>query len=351
MDYSFQELEKKEWDKLERSHTGSHFFQSVQRVTKRQQMGYQNYIIGVKQGDKIVAGGVLMGRNGEFWMAYGPLIDWKNNELIDFFLKQTLNYSHEKGFIKIEIFPNLLLSTRDSKGNILSKFDQSYVMDQFLSNGFEYQGETIDYQMKAGRWSFIKDLTSIENIDQLRASYRKTLRARLRKTTGQVEFARLTREELPILIGLIDSSDNRNGVTGRELEYYQMMYDAFGEEAKFMVARTVNDKTPIAGAIFIEHGNEIVSYLSGMDRKYQDLNGRAWLQDFIMNECLGNETKRINFFWIRGDFSKNSLLEFKSGFGGFVEEYIGGFEKVIRPNAYLYRRLTRKFKYLINKYF
>jgi len=43
-------------------------------------------------------------------------------------------------------------------------------------------------------------------------------------------------------------------------------------------------------------------------------------------------------------------LEFKSGFGGEIEEYIGGFEMVLRPATLLRRKILRKIKHLIKKF-
>lgn len=349
MKYTFGEIGAESWDKFERAHTDSQFLQGVQRMNKRATMGYQNYIIGAKQGNKIVCGGVLLGRNGEFWMPYGPLIDWDNTELVRYFLDQIVDFSREKGFLKLEVFPRVLLSIRDNKGTVLDSWDQSSLKRQFSAAGFKYQGETVNYQMKAGRWAFVKDISEIKTVDQLRASYRKTLRARLRQTEDRVRISTLKRSELPTLIGLIDDSDERNGVAGRELNYYQMMYDAFGPDVQFMVARKSDDDTPVAGAIFIHHGHEISSYLSGMNRHYRHLNGRAWLQDYVMTKYLNTEGTRVNFFWIEGRFEHNHLLEFKSGFGGIVEEYVGGFEKVLKPLSYKSRLVARKGKRVAKK--
>jgi lipid II:glycine glycyltransferase (peptidoglycan interpeptide bridge formation enzyme) len=203
--------------------------------------------------------------------------------------------------------------------------------------------------MKAGRWAFTKDLSGIKTVDELRATYRKTLRARLRQTDGRVEIQKLGRAELGKLVGLIDESDSRNGVNGRELDYYQAMHDSLGKNIEFLIAVKSDDKTPIAGAIFIYNGSEVASYLSGMDRRYRNLNGRAWLQDYVMIRCLKKDITRVNFFWVEGKFQNNSLLEFKSGFGGVVEEYIGGFEKVLQPTQYFGRRVVRKSKKLAKR--
>jgi alanine adding enzyme len=342
--WTFGELPESEWDEFETSAPNAHFFQSIQRIHMRAKMGYQSYIVGIRESGKIVAGGVLLGRNGEFWMAYGPLIDWSDQKLVRFFLHKMINFSREKKMTRIEIFPDVLLSLRDNKGQILRELDQTRLMQIFAEAGFKYKGKTINYEMKAGRWSFTKDLSDIKNVDELRATYRKTLRARLRQTEGQVKIQKLKRNELDKLVGLIDESDARNGISGRELDYYQTMFDAFGHKVEFLIAVKNDDQTPVAGAIFIYYGKEVASYLSGMDRRYRNLNGRAWLQDFVMQKCLKKGIARVNFFWVEGRFTDNRLLEFKSGFGGVVEEYIGGFDKVLQPVKYSLLRVARQVK-------
>jgi alanine adding enzyme len=347
--WTFAELSEPEWDKFERSHDGAHFFQGLQRLKKRGGMGYQNHIVGVRDGKKIVAGGVLLGRRGEFWLAYGPLIDWDNRRLVEFFLRGLTTFAREQKMLKVEIFPNILLSLRNNRGEVLEKWNRGELLKTFTDAGYNYQGETVGYQMKAGRWAFTKSLSGIKTVEELRKTYRKTLRARLRQTDGQVEIQKLQRGSLGKLVGLIDESDARNSVMGRELDYYQKMFDAFGRDAEFLIAVSRDDQTPIAGAIFIYHGTEVASYLSGMNRRYAHLNGRAWLQDYVMQKCLKKGISRVNFFWVEGRFKDNSLLEFKSGFGGVVEEYVGGFEKVLRPVGYFVKRVVRKIRALKNK--
>jgi lipid II:glycine glycyltransferase (peptidoglycan interpeptide bridge formation enzyme) len=253
--------------------------------------------------------------------------------------------------IRVEVFPDLLLSRRTAKGEVLEKYIRYDIFTLFNKAGLKYEGETTRYQMKAGRWAFVKNLKDIRTVEELRMTYRKTLRQRLKKVEGKLEAEELKRKDLGVLVDLIDASDAKNGVKGRDLDYYEKMFDAFGEKAKFVVARKMDDGAPVAGAIFIYNGREVVSYLSGMNREYRDLSGRAWLQDYIMGRIVegqdkaadGSRIERVNFFWIEGDFSgKNGLLEFKSGFGGEAEEYIGGFEMVLRPAAWFLTRIKRR---------
>ena len=61
----------------------------------------------------------------------------------------------------------------------------------------------------------------------------------------------------------------------------------------------------------------------------------TYLQDWLLEDCLERGVKRANFYGIDGDFSENNkLLEFKSGFGVDIEEYIGGFRLILQPGKY-----------------
>jgi lipid II:glycine glycyltransferase (peptidoglycan interpeptide bridge formation enzyme) len=354
--YEFREVGEGEWAEFAAAwkpvegEAEVSFFQTVERKRKREKMGYTNYILGVYEGEKLAGGGILLGRGGEFWMAYGPVLDYSNKRLVEFFLKELAGFAREKKMMRVEVFPNLLMTRRTAKGETTSKYVRYDIFTEFSGAGFKYEGETIKYQMKAGRWAFVKDLTGIFAVEDLRATYRKTLRQRLKKVEGKLVAEELPREKLSILVDLIDTSDAHNGVKGRDLEYYEKMFDAFGGKAKFVVARKADDGTPVAGAIFVYNGREVVSYLSGVNREYRELSGRAWLQDYIMGKIIGTGITRVNFFWVEGDFSgKNGLLEFKSGFGGEVEEYIGGFEMVLRPVAWFLVRARRKLSKIFRK--
>jgi hypothetical protein len=87
--YEFREVTEAEWEgflagwKPADGEAEPSFFQTTERVRKRREMGYGSYFLGVFDRGRLVGGGVLMGRGGEFWMAYGPLIDFSNKPLAE----------------------------------------------------------------------------------------------------------------------------------------------------------------------------------------------------------------------------------------------------------------------------
>ncbi len=341
--WSFGEIGRDEWDAFENASAQANLLQAAARDRVREKMGYETWILGVKdENGQILAGALILVRGGVAWAAYGPILDWSDRELAQFYLSGLEKFAEKQGWLALELYPYEKLRQRSSKGEILEEYACSDIIELLKGRGFSYDGETTAYDMKANRWMFVKNLTGIENVEDLRRTYRKTLRARLRKTEGKLSARVLSREDLGEMEGLIDASDARHGVKGRDLDYYKYIYDSFGEDVEFVVADVAGTQDAAAGALFIWHGEELISFLSGMRWEYRDLGGRAWLQDYMMQRCLEKDIRRVNFYWVEGKFEKNSLLEFKSGFGGEIEEYLGKFTKILRPGQYRLRMLRGK---------
>ena len=99
-----------------------------------------------------------------------------------------------------------------------------------------------------------------------------------------------------------------------------------------------------------DHPNEVVTFVSGTVQRFKQLNGMTFLQDWTLNNTIERGYKRINFYGLRGDFSKeNHLLEFKSGFGVVIEEYVGGFNLILDPKRYRAREMRENVKNLARK--
>ena len=116
------------------------------------------------------------------------------------------------------------------------------------------------------------------------------------------------KSEIPLLAEAVDQSNHKNGVVSRYLSYYEWMWDAWGDQTRFIVARRREDKAVVAGRILIYHPNEVVSFISGTTQRFKKLNGMTYLQDWLLENCLKRGVKRANFYGIDGDFSRANLL-------------------------------------------
>ena len=107
------------------------------------------------------------------------------------------------------------------------------------------------------------------------------------------------------------------------------------------------EKIPAAAALFIWHPRECVYLFSGSNQKYAKFYAATAIQHHVMLECLERGCNRYNFYGINGVFddpkdSGRGLLEFKQGFGGYVEELMGSFTLPVKPIVYKAKVLARK---------
>ena len=340
----FVELTDEEFKKFERKQPCGNFFQSSERAELRRKMGWNVYLLGVKEKSKVLAGCLLMERDRDALVQLGPIMDYADLKLVKFWVKSLLEFTKQHGFISIEVFPPVVISHREVDGTVKSSFDAKAIEKIFAEAGFTYMGRTVELENKANRWMAVKDLRGFKNMDEVRASYKKNVRNKLRKISPELEVYELSdKAEIPMLVEAVEQSNSKNGVTSRYRTYYEWIWDAWGEDTRFVVARRKEDKAVVAGRILIYHPNEVVSFISGTTQKYKKLNGMTYLQDWLLDDCLKKGVMRANFYGIAGDFSSdNKLLEFKSGFGVDIEEYLGGYRMILNPKKYRLNQTKKK---------
>lgn len=107
------------------------------------------------------------------------------------------------------------------------------------------------------------------------------------------------------------------------------------------------ERVPAAASLFVWHKRECVYLFSGSDQRYALFCAATAIQHSIMLECIKRGIGRYNFYGIDGVFGdKNDpgygLLEFKQGFGGYVEQMMGEFTYILKPLAYSAKQLVHK---------
>ena len=337
----FVELSEAEFREFEQKQKCGNFFQSVERKNLRKVMGWDVHLFGLKNDDKIKAAGLVMIKNGTARLALGPILDYSKLNLLLDFMKCLVEFCRDEDLIEIEAYPPVLMSVRDVHGEKIAEYDVSKVKHVFEDLGFKYKGETVAVENVANRWMCVKDLSEFHNQDELRATYKKNVRNKLRKVSPLLEIDELKdKSQLPDFYVAITESDKKNGVVSRKLDYWEDVWDVFGDKVHFVVVRKKETGEPVCARVHFDHPNEVVTFVSGTVQRFKQLNGMTFLQDWTLNNTIERGYKRINFYGLSGDFSKNNhLLEFKSGFGVVIEEYVGGFNLILDPKRYKRRQM------------
>jgi lipid II:glycine glycyltransferase (peptidoglycan interpeptide bridge formation enzyme) len=331
----FKEISKEEFAKFRKNISGGGFYQRAERAQVRSRMGWTIYFLAACEDEKILAAGLVMVKKGAALLQMGPLMKKNDAKVLRFFIESLRDFAKEKKCTTLEIYPSLLLSKRAIDGTTIEAFDQNETMKTFEELGFKYKGRTVEVDPKVIRWMTVKDLSEFKDLAAVQASYKKNVRNKLRKITPLLKIHALKeKSELGEWIRPLNDSNRKNGVEGwgRGVDYYEDIWDAFGDQVSFMEVRTKEGDELVSSRMVFNFDDETETFSSGTIQALRQFNGMTFMQDWQIDQCLKAGQKRINFYGIAGDFSKdNHLLEFKSGFGVIVEEYIGGFEIVLNP--------------------
>lgn len=111
-------------------------------------------------------------------------------------------------------------------------------------------------------------------------------------------------------------------------------------------------KVHMASSMFIIYPNEVLYLYSGSFDEYMKYNPQYLIQWEIIKYTINNNIPKYNFYGIDGNFNKDNnemygIYEFKRGFGGNVEEFIGEFDLIINKPLYvLYKFAFKCYKIL-----
>lgn len=356
----FTVLTPEEFTTFERKHPLGNFYQSVARARLREKMGWETYLLGVKEVKKVLAAALLIERGGRALIQMGPILDYSEDsdifpgspakipktsrKSLDFFLRNLKAFAKEQGFIQIEVFPPLLLSLRELDGSKTKEWNRQEIFETFKKYGFKHEGFTVKIENKANRWMFSKDLTGMKTLRDAELSMNSSTRKKLHKTSRELDVKVLTKKsQLKEWLTALKESDKRNGVHTRNVEYFENLWDAFGKDAIFVEARRKDNGELASSEVDILHPNEMVAFVAGTIEKNKHYNGSVAIKGFNIEKCLELGQTRLNLYGMEGDFTPdNPLLHFKSGLKGISEEYIGGFRLILNRRKLLLNKIKNR---------
>lgn len=330
------------------------FMQTPEIARYRERNGWTPYYFGVEDGGKLKAAAMLVAKptflgKSTFYSPGGPLLDLEDTALADFFFKHLKKYLKSHNGYILQIDPYYELIQRDRDGAIVKG---GFNHQKALQN-LQYLGFLPLSHPSQPQYLFALDIKK-RSPEELFASFKQNTRNLISRTERSgVKVRELEREELPIFKQITESTSSRRHFTDRSLSYYQQMYDLFHkkDEVKFLVAEigSNSQKTPIAVAMFMLYGSEVIYLFSGSDEKYmKEYNAQYAIQWHMIKYAAEHGFKRYNFYGIQGlpDPSKKDygIYRFKKGFGGEVIELIGSFELPINLPFYFFHRLLSRFK-------
>lgn len=409
---NFITLKPAEFTKFAEKSPYKSFLQTTEIAKLREKNGWIAYYFGVEENGKIRAAAMAVAKptflgKSLYSIPGGPLMDYEDTQLVDFFFKNLKKYAKSHNGYLLHIEPYYEIIERDKDGKIVENgFNHQKTIKNLKNIGF------ISVKPENPQYLFVLDLNNLK-ANELFASFKQNTRNLINRTARKgVKVRELNREELEKFKTITESTSERRHFTDKTLDYYETMYDLFTkkDQVKFVVAeipkatesgseaeviadsegirsipisesgvaagttsstghkdsaraarsvpegRAVSAATPaqpIAAAMFMTYGNEVIYLFSGSDEAYmKEYNAQYAIQWYMIEHAIKNKFKRYNFYGIQGlpDPKKPGygIYKFKKGFGakyGKVVELLGAYELPMNPLFYHLHALLSKLKH------
>lgn len=246
---TFKELDESTFEAFASRCSEGSFWQSAPmiRVLKRQP-GRIVRTVGLEDGNaQVVAAALLVGdkvhMGYQFRVVHGYLVDFSDKDLVALMTKEIISYVRRLGGLYLVLSPNVVNETIQTRnGEKVSSHEHHPEAVGVLEDlGFVHQ--PFSKRMSGDsepEWQYVKYLDGIADTEGLRKSFDLRARQRIRKSQSYgVELHQASPEELPEFTKITQETAERLHFQGKSLDYYQKCMEAYGDDARFVMA-TVN---------------------------------------------------------------------------------------------------------------
>ena len=342
----FVTLDPRDFTKFAQKHPNKSFLQTTEIAALRKKNGWTPYYLGVENDNKLIAAAMLVAKptfigKSTFYCPGGPLVDYEDKATLTFFVNHLKSYAKSHNGYVIHIEPYYEKIERDCDGNIVKDgYNREIAVTNLKNLGFRSAASDNPTYL------FALDIYK-RNPDEVFASFKQNTRNLISRAARKgVTIRELSKKELPLFKQITEATSERRHFSDKTLDYYETMYDLFARsnEVKFIIAEV--GKTPIAAAMFMTYGDEVIYLFSGSDEKYmKEYNAQYAIQWHMIKYALGHGFKRYNFYGIQGLPDPNKpgygIYRFKKGFGGRVIELLGAYDLPLSPLYSLHKCLSK----------
>ena len=411
----FKAITEKEYQKFWDKHPQKTFLSSIEIGKLRKQNGFGVDFLGVFDEDKLVAAAMVTSKvrrfnKKDFYCPRGPLMDYNNKELVDYFIEKLKNFAKKNGGYGLRIDPYVIKQQRDINGEIVEGGEGNLnAIDNLKSLGFKKVPVARREQVA---WMFSLDIDG-KTEEQIMKEMSASTRQRVRRTERiGIDIRELKKDELGAFQDILDETAERKSFHSRDLKYHEDMFDLFGDQVKFFItsldldkysktlhaeldekneqlgkakkegekkniekdivslnlklkeADEIREKTGkkainLSSSMFVLMQPEVIYLESGNYNQYMKFNAQYLIQWELIKYGIKHGFKKHNFYGIPDGINTHpkdfGIYEFKKGFNGYVEELIGEYELPLSKEYYMLhaihktRDLVQKAKKIIKK--
>ena len=332
--------------------------------------------------DNIIAAAQVLTRKGLWYVPRGPILDYNNKELLEFFLTNLKKFAKTKQAKLVKL--DIPIAVKDEKLANFKDVDVDRSNDEliktFKSYGYNHKGFSLD--MSSTIQPRFNTVTKLEQPvpDLFSKDTRRLIRDADKKF---VEVRRCGKENLDDFLFALACTEKRKNISLRGREYFENLLDTFGDNALLYISyinvekalkechnrkenlekeiEELGEKSPkkkrtleeqvagtdklialfngleiedkskdqvISAAITIAYGNHAEIIYAGMNEDFAKLPAQYKVFSDTMKKAQEMGIREVSMGAIEGSLN-DSLLGFKSKFSPNIVEYYGEFDLVI----------------------
>ena len=332
--------------------------------------------------DNIIAAAQILTRKGLWYVPRGPILDYNNKELLEFFLTNLKKFAKTKQAKLVKL--DIPVAVKDEKLTNFKDVDVNRSNDEliktFKSYGYNHKGFSLD--MSSTIQPRFNTVTKLEQPvpDLFSKDTRRLIRDADKKF---VEVRRCGKENLDDFLFALACTEKRKNISLRGREYFENLLDTFGDNALLYISyinvekalkechnrkenlekeiEELGEKSPkkkrtleeqvagtdklialfngleiedkskdqvISAAITIAYGNHAEIIYAGMNEDFAKLPAQYKVFSDTMKKAQEMGISEVSMGGIEGSLN-DSLLGFKSKFSPNIVEYYGEFDLVI----------------------
>lgn len=228
-------LNESEYMEFASKHELGNFLQTVNWGRLKEHNGWKYHLLGLKEKNKIIAGGLLLEKNTPlkkkiFYAPHGFLLDYSDKNLLREFINKVKEYVVKNNGLFLKLDPYLMYHQRDKYGNVVENgIDNSDVVKELEKIGFKKQCKNGEQTLQAS-WMYRININD-RSLDEVMADMDSKTRQMIRKNEKNgVTVRRGTYDELDKFEDVMKHTSDRKEFLNRPLSYYQNMYKEFDKD-------------------------------------------------------------------------------------------------------------------------
>lgn len=163
MTKKFVTLTPEEFDDFARKSPLSHFQQTAAWANLKATNGWKAHFVGIKNDNSIIAASLILEKplpmkRSMFYAPRGPLLDYRDKSLLEFFIKNIKSYAKKHHAIFFKIDPEIINIERDQNGDpVEGGENNSSIVSSLKKLGFKHHGFNLEGNI-APQYAFVLNL-------------------------------------------------------------------------------------------------------------------------------------------------------------------------------------------------